>query len=165
MTSRKFESEMLAKLGRFGKSVKEEDNVSGSDEIGSLVDQYRLDKAAATAANTMNIDTGGEPFTKDTQLLKDQMRDLASMTAEALEKMAKDDVEEDSDEYNNDSDYTYISDASENEKRIDEEWDNVVMQLQLLVGIVLIPLAGKFLGRRFAHKVWSIIGGWYYNRR
>lgn len=41
-----------------------------------------------------------------------------------------------------------------------QEWDESLHQLQTLFALTLIPVAGKYLGRRFAHycectKVWS----------
>jgi Mitochondrial import 2 len=32
-----------------------------------------------------------------------------------------------------------------------QEWDESIHQLQMLFALTLIPVAGKFLGRRFAH--------------
>ncbi|TID30802.1 hypothetical protein CANINC_000718 [Pichia inconspicua] len=58
--------------------------------------------------------------------------------------------------------YDYVSDVSDVKDFQSEEWDSIVTQVQLLVLIVAIPLTGKFLGRRFAHKIWSLIGNYYY---
>lgn len=68
----------------------------------------------------------------------------------------KSNLEENDDE----SLYTYTTDEGGIN---DEEWENVLHQLQVVVTIVLIPIAGKFLGRRFAHYVWKIVAGWIYN--
>lgn len=45
-----------------------------------------------------------------------------------------------------DSEYDDDSDAQ-------KEWEQSLEQLQLLLSLVLIPFAGKFLGRKFAY--WS----------
>lgn len=88
-------------------------------------------------------------------------------------KEAKDNVDEVGDgginQDNGDADddisvYTYSTTVTEGNS-VDEQWESAVMQLELVVGIVLIPLAGKFLGRRFAHKVWGILAGWIYGKK
>lgn len=72
-------------------------------------------------------------------------------------------VEEETDDDSDDSVYTYSTDLSRSQK-IDEEWDNVLSQLDLIVAIVLIPLLGKFLGRKFAHKIWGVCASWLYKQ-
>ena len=48
-----------------------------------------------------------------------------------------------------DVDSEYSDDSSDAQK----EWEQSLEQLQLLMTMVLIPFAGKFLGRKFAY--WS----------
>lgn len=68
--------------------------------------------------------------------------------------------EEEEEDNDDTSIYTYSTDLTE--KVNDEEWESLVLQLQVVIGIVLIPLVGKFLGRRFAHTVWGIVSRWIY---
>ena len=106
---------------------------------------------------------------KDEELKREAKRRLAKLAHLKLlkeKKSASANNEEttqntsDVSEYETDDDcsvYTYSSDGNNN-----EEWDNMVHQLQIVIALVLIPLAGKFLGRRFAHRVWGIFAGWFY---
>lgn len=47
------------------------------------------------------------------------------------------------------SEYDYSSD--EELELAEKEWNESVQQLQLLVSVVLLPMLGKYLGRRFSH--------------
>ncbi|CAN6638317.1 mitochondrial import protein 2 [Trichomonascus vanleenenianus] len=57
------------------------------------------------------------------------------------------DLEDVSSSYGSDSDSEY-DDAQ-------EQWEESLEQLKGLVTLILVPLAGKFLGRRFAYFVWG----------
>ncbi|CCC08874.1 unnamed protein product [Sordaria macrospora k-hell] len=52
-----------------------------------------------------------------------------------------------------DSEYDDESDAQ-------KEWEQSLEQLQLLMTMVLIPFAGKFLGRKFAYWSWGRYMEW-----
>ncbi|KAK3402749.1 hypothetical protein B0T20DRAFT_342274 [Sordaria brevicollis] len=52
-----------------------------------------------------------------------------------------------------DSEYDDESDAQ-------KEWEKSLEQLQLLMTMVLIPFAGKFLGRKFAYWSWGRYMEW-----
>jgi hypothetical protein len=101
------------------------------------------------------------------QLLNEDSKDEITFNQEGEEEEEEEEAEtqedrtEEEEEDDDFSVYTYSTDVSHSRK-IDEEWDNVVLQLELVVGIVLIPLAGKFFGRRFAHKIWGIVANWIY---
>ncbi|KAK0614272.1 hypothetical protein B0T14DRAFT_528151 [Immersiella caudata] len=44
-----------------------------------------------------------------------------------------------------------------------QEWEASLEQLQLLVTMVLVPFAGKFLGRKFAYWSWARYMEWMHN--
>ncbi|KAK3499023.1 uncharacterized protein B0T23DRAFT_6463 [Neurospora hispaniola] len=55
-----------------------------------------------------------------------------------------------------DSDDSEYDDESDAQK----EWEQSLEQLQLLLNLVLIPFAGKFLGRKFAYWSWGRYMEW-----
>ncbi|KAK0638833.1 hypothetical protein B0T16DRAFT_462572 [Cercophora newfieldiana] len=55
-----------------------------------------------------------------------------------------------------DSDDEELSDAQ-------QEWEASLEQLQLLLTMVLVPFAGKYLGRKFAYWSWARYMEWMHN--
>lgn len=53
------------------------------------------------------------------------------------------------------SEYTWSSDLFDPVAETEQAFQENLAQLDAIVQLVLIPLLGKFLGRRFAHSVWS----------
>ncbi|KAK6951281.1 hypothetical protein Daesc_007812 [Daldinia eschscholtzii] len=43
------------------------------------------------------------------------------------------------------------------------EWEQSLEQLQLLLTMVLVPFAGKYLGRKFAYWSWARYMEWMHN--
>lgn len=111
------------------------DQEVGLQTVGELVDKFRRARAKAVVGSD-EVDDG-----------LDELDEV------------EDNIEDDEFVATDDS-YTYVSDLTPK-----EEWENVVTQLQQLLFFVVVPLTGKFLGRRFAHKLWSFIGTWYYKNQ
>ncbi|KAI1653333.1 hypothetical protein F4813DRAFT_393781 [Daldinia decipiens] len=44
-----------------------------------------------------------------------------------------------------------------------KEWEQSLEQLQLLLTMVLVPFAGKYLGRKFAYWSWARYMEWMHN--
>ncbi|KAI2623730.1 hypothetical protein GGS21DRAFT_330302 [Xylaria nigripes] len=44
-----------------------------------------------------------------------------------------------------------------------KEWEESLDQLQLLLTMILIPFAGKYLGRKFAYWSWARYMEWVHN--
>lgn len=44
-----------------------------------------------------------------------------------------------------------------------KEWEASLEQLQLMVTMILVPFAGKFLGRKFAYWSWARYMEWMHN--
>ncbi|KAI1826067.1 hypothetical protein F4861DRAFT_537425 [Xylaria intraflava] len=44
-----------------------------------------------------------------------------------------------------------------------KEWEQSLEQLQLLLTMILIPFAGKYLGRKFAYWSWARYMEWSHN--
>ncbi|KAL2888832.1 hypothetical protein HOO65_030333 [Ceratocystis lukuohia] len=60
------------------------------------------------------------------------------------------------------SDDTSILDI-EAEEAAQEEWERNLEQMQMLLGCVIVPWIGKFLGRKFAIYSWSRYMEWLHN--
>lgn len=60
--------------------------------------------------------------------------------------------EDDDDDDDDDSSYTYESEIVD--YNLDKEWQDIVTQCNSLVFLVLIPVVGRMIGRRFAHYIW-----------
>ncbi|KAK1783434.1 hypothetical protein QBC45DRAFT_399299 [Copromyces sp. CBS 386.78] len=52
------------------------------------------------------------------------------------------------------------SEYDDDESDAQKEWEQSLEQLQLLMTMVLIPFAGKFLGRKFAYWSWGRYMEW-----
>ncbi|KAL1574282.1 hypothetical protein MG5_05428 [Candida albicans P57072] len=66
--------------------------------------------------------------------------------------------EEYDDEY---SDYTSDED-SEYALSAQEHWEESMKQLTMLFSIVIFPLIGKLLGRRFSKIIWRKVANWWF---
>lgn len=47
-------------------------------------------------------------------------------------------------------------------QRADREWKESLQQLELLLSMVIIPYAGKYMGRKFAYWGWKKYMEWQY---
>ncbi|KAK2877206.1 hypothetical protein FQN49_001356 [Arthroderma sp. PD_2] len=55
-----------------------------------------------------------------------------------------------------------LSTASDDESDAEAEWRESIQQLEMLLTLVLIPFAGKFLGRKCAYWGWGKVMEWKY---
>ncbi|KAJ2901706.1 uncharacterized protein MKZ38_001516 [Zalerion maritima] len=55
-----------------------------------------------------------------------------------------------------------ISSSILDEDDAQREWEESLEQLQLILSMVLIPFAGKYLGRKFAYYSWSRYMEWFH---
>ncbi|KAI0006564.1 hypothetical protein F4779DRAFT_620489 [Xylariaceae sp. FL0662B] len=53
--------------------------------------------------------------------------------------------------------------TSEDDFDAQKEWERSLEQLQLLLTMILIPFAGKYLGRKFAYWSWARYMEWIHN--
>lgn len=63
------------------------------------------------------------------------------------------------------SEYTWSSDMFEPVSNTDQAFEENLKQLDAIVQLVLVPLLGKYLGRRFAHSLWSSIAWSLYRKK
>jgi len=54
------------------------------------------------------------------------------------------------------------SDDDERESDAEREWEDSLRQLELVLTMVVLPYAGKYLGRRFAYWGWAKYMQWMY---
>ncbi|KAF3910601.1 hypothetical protein ABW21_db0203530 [Orbilia brochopaga] len=54
------------------------------------------------------------------------------------------------------------SEETEHESDAEQEWQESLKQLELLLTMVIVPFAGKWLGRRCAFWVWARYMEWKY---
>ncbi|KAF6818458.1 hypothetical protein CMUS01_00293 [Colletotrichum musicola] len=52
---------------------------------------------------------------------------------------------------------------SDDESDAQEEWERSLEQVQLLLTMIIVPAAGKYLGRKFAYWSWSRYMEWMHN--
>ncbi|VBB75039.1 Putative protein of unknown function [Podospora comata] len=52
---------------------------------------------------------------------------------------------------------------SEDESDAQREWETSLEQLQLLLTMIIMPFAGKYLGRKFAYWSWARYMEWMHN--
>ncbi|KAI2639083.1 hypothetical protein GGS26DRAFT_373116 [Hypomontagnella submonticulosa] len=52
---------------------------------------------------------------------------------------------------------------SEDDYDAQREWEQSLEQLQLLLTMILVPFAGKYLGRKFAYWSWARYMEWMHN--
>ncbi|RPA87592.1 hypothetical protein BJ508DRAFT_410355 [Ascobolus immersus RN42] len=55
-------------------------------------------------------------------------------------------------------------DSSDDEADAEEEWQESLRQLELFANIVLMPLVGKWVGRRCAYWIWGRVMEWKFPR-
>ncbi|KAI1443253.1 hypothetical protein ABKA04_003996 [Annulohypoxylon sp. FPYF3050] len=55
---------------------------------------------------------------------------------------------------------SFVSDDDYDAQR---EWEQSIEQLQLLLTMILVPFAGKYLGRKFAYWSWARYMEWMHN--
>ncbi|KAK2615427.1 hypothetical protein N8I77_002181 [Diaporthe amygdali] len=55
------------------------------------------------------------------------------------------------------------SEASESPSDAQKEWEESLEQIQLLLTMVVVPFAGKYLGRKFAYWSWARYMEWAHN--
>lgn len=68
------------------------------------------------------------------------------------EEISESEEEEEEEDDDDDSSYTYESEIVD--YNLDKEWQDIVTQCNSLVFLVLIPVVGRMIGRRFAHYIW-----------
>ncbi|KAK0615988.1 hypothetical protein B0T17DRAFT_592633 [Bombardia bombarda] len=56
-----------------------------------------------------------------------------------------------------------LSSEADSESDAQREWEASLDQLQLLLTMVVVPFAGKFLGRKFAYWSWARYMEWMHN--
>ncbi|KAK3325215.1 hypothetical protein B0H66DRAFT_114227 [Apodospora peruviana] len=56
-----------------------------------------------------------------------------------------------------------LSSEADSDSDAQKEWEQSLEQLQLMLTMVLIPFAGKFLGRKFAYWSWTRYMEWMHN--
>lgn len=61
-----------------------------------------------------------------------------------------------------DDEYLDYSSESEYELSAQEHWEESVKQLTMLFSIVVFPLIGKLLGRRFSKIIWRKVANWWF---
>lgn len=74
------------------------------------------------------------------------------------EEFSSSPIEEFEDElldYSSESEYEYELSAQ-------EHWEESVKQLTMLFSIVVFPLIGKLLGRRFSKIIWRRVANWWF---
>ncbi|PWW74320.1 hypothetical protein C7212DRAFT_329024 [Tuber magnatum] len=54
------------------------------------------------------------------------------------------------------------SDYDDDEGDAEAEWQESLQQLELLLGMVLVPFIGKWVGRKCAYIAWSKFMSWMY---
>lgn len=71
-------------------------------------------------------------------------------------------TEDENHEYDSDLELLIDDEDSQLEKRLleaERQWKESLQQLSKAINWLLLPLLGKFLGRRFARMVWSRVAG------
>lgn len=77
--------------------------------------------------------------------------------------MAQEIMDVDYDSPQDDTDLDYYSETdSDYHLTAQQHWEESMRQITGLVNMVLFPLLGKLLGRRFAHMMWAKYATWYY---
>ncbi len=71
---------------------------------------------------------------------------------EEIFESEEEEEEEEKEDDDDDSSYTYESEIVD--YNLDKEWQDIVTQCNSLVFLVLIPVVGRMIGRRFAHYIW-----------
>lgn len=66
-----------------------------------------------------------------------------------------DDTSDDEYDYDYETDSNYELDAQ-------QQWEESLRQIEGLFSMLLFPLIGKALGRKFSHRIWRNIADWWY---
>lgn len=71
------------------------------------------------------------------------------------------------DTYDTDTDIDYVSDLDYDTDdsyalTAQEQWEESLRQINGLVNLLVFPLLGKMLGRRFSHMLWRRVADWWY---
>jgi len=102
------------------------------------------------------------PLAKSTTVVAPIHGRTTTYTMEAVVESNSDftnvDYTTDDDEY--EYDYDYESDYYDLSAQ--QQWEESLHQLEGLFSMVLFPLVGKVLGRRFSHIIWRRIADWWY---
>lgn len=78
------------------------------------------------------------------------------------------DIVDDTDlDYMSDSEYEYSSGSDsdyydENRLSAQKQWEESLKQINGLFSLVIFPLIGKVLGRRFSHIIWNKFSDWWF---
>ncbi|KAL6454807.1 hypothetical protein SBY92_004278 [Candida maltosa Xu316] len=86
-----------------------------------------------------------------------QTQPYTNLTDESSPLSAPYDDTDDTDEL-----YSDYSSDSEYELSAQEHWEESVKQLTMLFSIIIFPLIGKLLGRRFSKIVWRKVANWWF---
>lgn len=65
------------------------------------------------------------------------------------------DSSEDEYDYDYETDSNYELDAQ-------QQWEESLSQIEGLFSLLLFPLVGKALGRKFSHRIWRHVAEWWY---
>ena len=73
------------------------------------------------------------------------------------------DLGETDSDYLTDSDSFYYDDSgSEYELTAQEQWEESLKQINNLINLIIFPLIGKVIGRRFSHIIWRRFANWWF---
>ncbi|KAI2606406.1 uncharacterized protein GGS25DRAFT_389292 [Hypoxylon fragiforme] len=73
------------------------------------------------------------------------------------------DNDDDIDSLPSTSTQSFLSDDEDDDFDAQKEWEQSLEQLQLLLTMILVPFAGKYLGRKFAYWSWARYMEWMHN--
>lgn len=67
------------------------------------------------------------------------------------------------DTFTSDEEYDYDYETDSNyELDAQQQWEESLTQIEGLFSMLLFPLIGKALGRKFSHRIWKHIADWWY---
>mmetsp|Transcript_5043 Transcript_5043/g.5607 ORF Transcript_5043/g.5607 Transcript_5043/m.5607 type:complete len:85 (+) Transcript_5043:5667-5921(+) len=73
------------------------------------------------------------------------------------------DLDETDSDYLTDSDSQYYDDSSsEYELTAQEQWEESLKQINNFINLIIFPLLGKVIGRRFSHIIWRKFANWWF---
>jgi hypothetical protein len=65
--------------------------------------------------------------------------------------------------YTSDDEYDYDYETDSNfDLDAQQQWEESITQIEGLFSMLLFPLIGKALGRKFSHRIWRNIADWWY---
>ncbi|CUM46102.1 uncharacterized protein AC631_01406 [Debaryomyces fabryi] len=72
-------------------------------------------------------------------------------------------LDETDSDYLTDSDSQYYDDSgSEYDLTAQEQWEESLKQVNNLINLIIFPLIGKVIGRRFSHIIWRKFANWWF---